>query len=220
MAKIVPNKPLLIMLYGYPGAGKTYLARQLSESLQAAHVHGDRIRFELFEKPHYDKQEDEVVSQLMNYMTGEFLKAGLSVVYDGSVSRATQRRILRDMARQADAEPILVWQQIDLESAFTRSSKRDRRKVDDKYAMSMDRAMFENISGAMQNPAANEDYVVISGKHIYDTQRSAIMKRLRELGLISATEASSNVIKPGLVNLVPNPLGGRVDMGRRNIVIR
>src|SRR6266496_4331812 len=78
MAKIVPIQPLLVLLYGFPGAGKTYFARQLCERVQAAHVQGDRIRFELFEKPRYDKQENDVITQLMDYMTEEFLNAGLS----------------------------------------------------------------------------------------------------------------------------------------------
>src|SRR5688572_25518988 len=100
MPKVVPNKPLLIMLYGYPGSGKTFFSRQLTEQLQAAHVHGDRIRGELFEKPRYDKEENDVIEQLMDYMTGEFLAAGLSVVYDINAMRNSQRRTLRDLARK------------------------------------------------------------------------------------------------------------------------
>ena len=56
------------MLYGFPGAGKTYFARQFCENVQAAHLQSDRIRSELFEEPRYDKRENEIVSQLMNYM--------------------------------------------------------------------------------------------------------------------------------------------------------
>jgi len=44
MAKLIPTKPLLILLYGFPGAGKTHFARQLSETIHAAHVQSDRIR--------------------------------------------------------------------------------------------------------------------------------------------------------------------------------
>lgn len=219
MPKVTPTKPLLIMLYGFPGAGKTYFARQLCEHLQAAHIQGDRIRGELFEKPQYDKEENQVVSQLMDYMTGEFLTAGISVVYDTNALRLGQRRALRDLARKSRAQTLLIWFQIDHESAMARTSKRDRRRSDDKFAMPMDKTVFDRIVAGMQNPQ-NEDYIVISGKHTFNTQLSAFMKRLRELGLASQQQAGTKLIRPGLVNLVPNPAAGRVDMSRRNIVIR
>jgi predicted kinase len=207
------------MLYGFSGSGKSYFARQLCEHLQAAHVHGDRIRSELFEQPRYDREENEVIAHLMDYMTGEFLNAGMSVIYDTNALRQSQRRLLRDLARKTDAQPVLIWQQIDMESAYVRASKRDRRKADDKYSPAVDRATFERIASGMQNPS-NEDYIVISGKHVFGTQLSALMKRLRELGLIANNEAAAKLVKPGLVNLIPNPTAGRVDMSRRNIVIR
>jgi len=220
MSKVLPAKPLLIMLYGFPGAGKSYFARQLADTLHAAHIQGDRIRSELFEQPRYDKEENDVIAHLMDYMAEEFLAAGMSVIYDTNAMRATQRRELREMARKAKAEYVLVWLQIDTESAYARVGKRDRRRADDKYAVPLDRATFDKQLSGMQNPQTTEDYVVISGKHIFDMQRSAFMKRLREIGLITPEVASSNIIKPGLVNLVPNPTAGRVDMSRRNIIIR
>jgi len=208
------------MLYGFPGAGKTSFARQLCEHLQAAHVHDDRIRAELFDSPRYDAQENAIISQLTEYMTGEFLGAGISVVYDTNASRSVQRQLWREMARRAHAQPILIWFQIDMESAYTRAMKRDRRRADDKYAAPMDRKTFDASVGRMQNPGINEEYIVVSGKHLFSTQLSAVMKRLRELNLIGLDDASSRVAKPGMVNLVPNPTAGRVDMSRRNIIIR
>lgn len=208
------------MLYGFPGAGKTYFARQLCEHVQAAHIQADRIRSELFEQPRYDKQENDVVAQLMNYMTTEFLAAGISVVYDTNAFRAAQRHALRDMTRKAKAQPLLVWLQIDAETSFVRGTKRDRRRADDKYAATYDRTTFDTVVGHMQNPVPTEDYVVISGKHSFNTQYSAVSKKLREMGVLSLTDAQSGIAKPELVNLIPNPAAGRVDMARRNIVIR
>jgi predicted kinase len=218
-SKVTPNKPLLIMLYGFPGAGKTFFARQLCDHLNAAHVQDGRIRTELFEQPRYDREENQVISHLMDYMTGEFLGADMSVIYDTNAMRMSQRRALRDLARKCHAQPVLIWLQVDVESAYLRASKRDRRKADDKYNPPVDRGTFERMASGMQNPQ-NEDYIVVSGKHTFNTQLSAFMKRLRELGLITIDEATPKLVKPGLVNLVPNPAAGRVDMSRRNIVIR
>jgi predicted kinase len=72
--KITLSKPVLICLYGFPGSGKSYVSRNLSDAVQIAHVSGDRIRSELFENPRYDTQENAIVTHLMNYMTHEFLK--------------------------------------------------------------------------------------------------------------------------------------------------
>jgi predicted kinase len=220
MTKLHLTRPTLIMLYGFPGAGKSFFGRQLADEIGAAHVQGDRIRYELFEQPRYDRQENEIISHLMDYMSEEFLRSGISVVYDTNAARLSQRRSLRDMARKMKGQHVLIWLQIDVESAFTRVVKRDRRKADDRYAMPLDRTTFEQIIGQMQNPTQTEDYIVISGKHTFQTQRSAVMKRLYDLGLVSGDSASSRMVKPELVNLVPQPARGRVDISRRNIIIR
>lgn len=208
------------MLYGFPGSGKTYFARQLADNVQAAHLQSDRIRSELFEQPRYDKQENDVVAQLMDYMAEEFLSAGLSVIYDANSMRLSQRHGLRELARKNRATPLLMWFQIDAESAFVRSQKRDRRRADDKYAAQWDRETYKKILGYMQNPSVAEEYVVISGKHLYATQQNAAINKLRHLGLLNSDDASSYVAKPGMVNLVPGNAAGRVDMTRRNINIR
>jgi predicted kinase len=208
------------LLYGFPGSGKTFFARQICEQLAATHVQSDRIRAELFQNPSYNKEENHIVMSLMNYMTGEFLNAGVSVVYDVNALRVSQRRALRNTAIKAGAEPVLVWLQIDAESALARSSKRDRRKADDHYAQQLGRSEFEQLAGGMQNPDATERYIVVSGKHVFNTQRSAFFRNLQERGLLDLDASSQQISKPGLVNLVPNPRAGRVDLSRRNITIR
>jgi predicted kinase len=219
MAKIYSTKPFLLLFYGYPGAGKTYFARQFCENVQAAHLQADRIRGELFEQPRYDKQENDIVKQLMDYMTAEFLSAGLSVAYDVNLPRAKQRRVLYDVAYKHGAQPLLIWFQMDQDTAFARNVKRDRRRADDKYAARWDRTTYESIIAQMQNPTPGEDYAVISGKHLFNMQQSAVISKLRTKGVLGQDDANSRVIKPGLVNLVPqNQM--RYDVSRRNISIR
>jgi predicted kinase len=220
MAKIYPTKPFLLLFYGYPGAGKTYFARQFCTNVQAAHLQADRIRGELFENPRYDQQENDVVRQLMDYMTEEFLSAGLSVAYDVNAARFKQRRFLADMAYKYGAQPLLVWFQMDQDTAFGRNVKRDRRRADDKYSGQWDRTTYEAIIGQMQNPRPSEDYAVVSGKHLFNMQQSAVISKLRAKGVLGHDDANSRVIKPGLVNLIPNQQKSRYDLTRRNISIR
>ena len=219
MQKITPSKPLLITLYGFPGSGKTNFAKQLANIVSAAHLDSDKLRFELFETPKRTKQEDDIVDNLMKYMANEFLAAGVSVIYDSNAMRLSQRRMLRDMVRKHHGVPLLIWIQIDAESAFGRVAKRDKRKSGGKYALEYDRSGFDDYTAKMQNPAA-EDYIVISGKHTFASQKGAVIKRLYDIGAVDSQSATARVIKPGLVNLIPKPNAGRVDLSRRNIIIR
>ncbi len=219
MSKVILSKPVLVCLYGFPGAGKSYMSRNLADCTQIAHVSADRIRSELFEQPRYDSQENAIINHLMTYMTEEFLNAGVSVVYDTNALRLAQRRSLRELARKHKAEYMLIWLQIDPDSAFARTQTRDRRTTDDKYAEPQTPSSYEKLISGMQNPQG-EEYLVISGKHTFATQKNAFMNRLYQMGLISAEDIQHSVTKPDLVNLVPNLQAGRVDMSRRNITIR
>lgn len=214
------SKPVLVILYGFPGSGKTFFSRQFAQEINAANINGDMLRFEFFENPSYSKEEDDVIDHLSLFMVSQFLQTGVSVVYDANGMRQSQRRILKDIASRAKAEVLIVWLQIDLESAFLRIVKRDRRKIDDKYNRQLDRTGFEDSISRMQNPILGEDYVVISGKHNFVTHKNAVMKKLYERGLINQDTAGSKLVKPELVNRIPNLLGGRVDATRRNISIR
>lgn len=220
--KPVQTKPIFVLLYGFPGSGKSFFARQLADELGMAHIHSDRIRHELFEKPRFDNRENEVVNQIMDYMTEEFMRAGISVIYDANTPKMAERRMLRDLARKQKFEPVLVWIQIDAESAFNRVIKRDRRKTDDRFSSPIDRTTFEQLTGAMQNPNMNEDYLVISGKHTFATQKHNMYKMLFNKGLLKSPSGphKEDAIRPGMVNLIPNPRAGRVDNTRRNISIR
>jgi len=218
MSKIVLSKPTLVCLYGFPGSGKTYVARNLATEVQLAHVSSDRIRSELFQNPRYDAQENAIVTHLMDYMAEEFLSSGVSVVYDTNAMRAGQRLKLRDLARKHHADYLLIWLQIDIDSAFVRTQDRDRRTADDKYSEPQTRSSFDRQLAGMQNPQA-EDYLVISGKHNFITQKSSIINRFYQMGLIASGTVQHSVAKPGLINLIPNPRAGRVDLSRRNITI-
>ncbi len=216
MSKIVLNKPVLVMLYGFPGSGKSYVSRQLAEAVQIAHVSADRVRSELFEHPRFDQQEDAIVAHLMNYMTQEFLNTGVGVIYDANAMRLTQRRALRELAAQHRAHSLMIWLQVDAETAFARTQNRDRRTTDDKFAEPQSQLSFDKQLSFMQNPQ-REEYIVISGKHNFITQKGAILNRFYQLGLIDSLTVQSQIAAPGLINLVPNPQAGRVDLSRRNI---
>jgi predicted kinase len=218
MPKVVLAKPTIICLYGYPGSGKSYVARNLAEEIQLAHVSSDRIRSELFQSPRYDAQENAIVAHLMDYMSEEFLSSGVSIVYDTNALRIAQRRRLRELAHKHRADFLLIWLQVDLETAFARTQERDRRTADDKYSEPQTKSTFDRQASGMQNPEG-EEYLVISGKHHFATQKNSVINRLYQMGLLGSDAVQHRVAKPELVNLIPNPHGGRVDLSRRNINI-
>lgn len=218
-------QPTIIYFLGMPGSGKTYVSRQLSELLGAAHISSDRLRYELFAEPRFDKGEHMVITRLMDYMTEEFLGIGRSVIYDISVSRQQDRRELRELARKYNAKELLVWIQTDVESGWNRAKARDKRKADDKYSLPLDRSVFDQYVRLMQNPQ-HEQYVVLSGKHVFDTQKAAILRRLTEMSVLDVGSFVNSRAKPELVNLVSRAHAqvqaqqGRVDPTRRNIPLR
>jgi predicted kinase len=129
-------------------------------------------------------------------MAEEFLTAGMSVIFDMNVAKASQRRMLKNLAIKNGAVPLTVWIQIDQDTAYVRSSARDRRKTDDKYSLQLDENNFKHLVSVMQKPTNNENYAVISGKHLFNMQQSAVVRKLKDLGVIKTDQENDKIIKP------------------------
>jgi len=221
MKKLFLREPVLIYLFGMPGSGKSFLSRHLAEEYNLAHVSSDQLRDTLFDNPRYDKAENQIVTNLMDLMADQFLNAGIGVIYDISASRLPQRRKMRDFARKHKIKDLMIWLQIDPETAWSRSTNRDKRKLDDKFNEPITEQQFKQSVNQMQTPI-NEDSLVISGKHLFSSQKAAIQKRFISMGLITPEDLGHKIGKPELVNLVSKAQisGGRVNLSRRNIIIR
>ena len=214
-------QPILIYLYGMPGSGKSLLAKNLSEDLGIAHINSDKIRSSLFMNKTPQNNQNKIIINLMDMMAEEYMKLGVSVIYDISANRAINRKSLREFAKKFNYKEILIWVQIDEETAKFRSQHRDKRKLEDRYSYNLDDSSFKNEIDRMQSPL-NEEPVVVSGKHHYNSQKNPILKRLLQLGVVSPEDLGKKIAKPELVNLVSKAQVnvGRVNLSRRNILIR
>lgn len=201
------------MLLGLPGSGKSYTSAHIADLLGMALVSEDKIRESLFEKPTFKKEEQAVVMQMMVMMTEEYLSLGIPVMFDVGLNKAVERKNLREIARKHKSESLLIWLQIDKDTAKLRTKvTKKHNAIDDKT--------FDITLETFQAPQ-NEDYVVVSGKHTFDSQKQMIVRKLREMGLITDDTLKPHVPMPGMMNLAAQAKNnaGRVDYSRRNISI-
>jgi len=116
---------------------------------------------------------------------------------------------------------MLVWIQLDLDTAWARCEARDRRTIDDKYSEELSKPMFESFIQNMQNPN-EERALVLSGKHLFNSQKTSLLRRLYEMNILSEEDLNQKIAKPELVNLVSRAQAnaGRADYSRRNVIVR
>lgn len=211
------QQPVLFLFYGLPGSGKSAFARQSAAALSASHVWGDRIRYELYDDPRYTSAENNTVLRLADYMADELLKRGATTFFDVSLPTPQLREAMRKLAQENNAQCVIIWVQTDSETARTRSLKRDRRTLDDKYSSSLTQAQF-TAQSVMTPLGEREQHIVISGKHLFKLQLKTLLSRLQIMGLL----ASAKAVIPETASLKVEPpinrttsLGGRVDFKRR-----
>jgi predicted kinase len=78
------GKPVLILLMGLPGVGKSHCARLLCDRLGAAHVASDELRSRLFIAASYADEENRAVFAAATALLDGFLAEGHRVVVDAT----------------------------------------------------------------------------------------------------------------------------------------
>ena len=188
-------KPLVLVLVGLPGSGKSFFARQFAEMFGAPLVSYDRLRYELFAEPQFSAEEYDIIGRLAHYQIGELLKTKRSFIVDGGSSSKVDRQNLNMQAKAHGYDVLNIWVQTDDITAKQRSMRRNPKRLDDQYSTSLSETQFAAMA-KHHTPPNREDHVVISGKHAFSTQAKMVLRRLSAPHMQEAEVAHEKADKP------------------------
>lgn len=100
--------PVLIMMSGLPGSGKSHLSRILAERIRAVVIESDAVRKALFPQPCYSADESTTVHRTCQQVMRRLLTRGVRVVFDATNLVEFQREIIYSLARRSGARLLIV----------------------------------------------------------------------------------------------------------------
>jgi predicted kinase len=215
------NRPLILMLIGLPGAGKSFFGRQFAEMFGAPIVSHDRLRYELFTEPNHSAEEQELVGRVADYQTEELLKTHRSFVVDGGCNSKAERQKLEQWAKLNGYGTLTIWVQTDEQTCRKRATRRNPQRLDDLYSPGITESQWSHIAKRFAQPS-RESYMVISGKHAFSTQAKMVLRKLASPHAEEATTAhEENRPASRDERAAPKaPERPNAPQGRRSVLIR
>lgn len=114
---------MIILIFGLPGAGKTYFAEHLAKEESAVHLNTDIVREKLGFKGHYDeKTKQQVYNELFKQAKIE-LQKGADVIIDGTFHQKRRRKQVERMAEEMKQEIFFIKVETDEKTAKKRIKK-------------------------------------------------------------------------------------------------
>ncbi len=137
--------PLLVVLMGQPGVGKSHCARLLCARLRAAHVSSDQLRSRLFIAASYAPEESATIFRAANALLDVLLGEGHRVVLDATNLLARNRAASTEIARRRGVPIVHVHVTADERETLARLAERrlGRREGDHSDA---DEAIYRKMT--------------------------------------------------------------------------
>ena len=107
----LPDAQTLYVVFGPPGVGKSTVAQELADRLNAEYERTDQIRHDLVTEPTYNPEETALVyNELLDRARAE-LNDGRAVVIDGTFSNAQYRDRAYGLSQLTDShyQALFVW---------------------------------------------------------------------------------------------------------------
>lgn len=165
----------LYLFIGFPGAGKTTVAKMIAETTGAVHLWADHERHEMFSEPTHSEQESLQLYDRLNERTEALLANGQSVIFDTNFNFYADRQKLREIAARHGAETVVIWmvtpEAVAKDRAVYASITRNG------YEAIMGEEKFNNIVSKLEPPASDEQVIKIDGSKLDKSEVIALLNQ-------------------------------------------
>lgn len=156
------SQPVLYLLMGLPGAGKTTVANHLEALTGAVRLTSDEVRFKLWRKPRLTEDEHQALYRHLNSTTKSLLQQGKSVIYDANLNRLCHRQEKYDLARKLGVSTQLFWVRTPrLIARKRRIDAREHHHLVPKHETPS--KMFDRVAQLIESPRYDEPYTELDG---------------------------------------------------------
>ncbi|MSQ15430.1 MAG: ATP-binding protein [Dehalococcoidia bacterium] len=156
--------PVLVMVAGLPGSGKSYFSRALAKRTGLVVVQSDAVRKILVPRPGYSPAESYLVFSRCHEALKHILDMGISVIFDATNLRNRNRKYLYNIASAVGARLIRVWVEAPPDVVFDRLRAREANR----HPLDLSDATWEiylNMAVGVQK-ISGEHYFVDTSKDI------------------------------------------------------
>lgn len=200
------HRRALVLLFGLPGTGKSFLAAAVAAGHPAAVVRTDEVRRAIFEHPTYSGEESGVVYLTCYALVGALLADGYAVIFDGTNLQRDGRRRARAIAEQAGAPILLVETVAPAEVVSRRLQQRSAGEAEP-FSSQADWLVHQKLAAAAETASGEERLVV-------DTSRDIAPAVAGIAGFLAAgTAAADTRDAPPSITAGSPIVNGRGDMG-------
>lgn len=169
--------PVLIMLTGLPGTGKSFLAQRLAEVLPFAVVESDRVRKILFPECEYSGEESQWVHRTCHAVMKKLLEKGVRVIYDATNLHERHREQVYRLAEGQEIRLIIVKVVTPQEVVSDRLHGRHEAAQNERDISDADWGVYQRMAHRVDPIGRN--YIVVDTSQDLDVAVTKLLRLMR-----------------------------------------
>ena len=118
------TEPVLVVVSGLPGTGKSYFSRKLAEKVGFLILESDALRKALFPSPTYSSIESYRLFRAIRLLIEKLLKRGISLILDATNLSEQSRKQFYNIADRLNVRLVLVRVEAPAEVVWQRMQSR------------------------------------------------------------------------------------------------